>query len=74
MQAKVKRSKPEVIGINAQFLVEEAELLCKFLAPTKFATIEALLPDESYVIQQKINDLLYVIFNNLTDAIDEAIA
>lgn len=72
MKSKVKFSKPEVTGISVTMTVDEAELLKKFLGPTKISHVRDLLPDSNENVHYEINDMLYRLFNALGDAIDEA--
>lgn len=71
MKFKIKRSNPKVSGISVTMTVKEAELLVKFIGPTRISHVRDILPDESEVVQYGVNDALFGLFNVLGDSLLE---
>lgn len=68
MKAKVKTAKPIVTEVTLTLSPSEAELLATFVGKTKLSVVKELLQHSSDETHQKVNGVLFDVYNALTDA------
>lgn len=67
MKVRKITTKPEQTGVKLVLSMDEANLLVTFLGPTMLKNVKGILPAETDETHDKVNGLLYDIYNSLTD-------